>query len=325
MKKAILLLATILLTGVLLISCHKTEEPDISMFNNVDISGIEYPVIIGEFKISMEEYAYYFFRTKESIERYRNETWEKEASRADLKAETLSYLTRQYTIRKMANNYGLSLNQNDQQRINQDIRAMETEKGGPEAFKRFLEESHLTEELLRHIKGADILEEKLLASFSEEETPEQVAERLNATWFRTQHIMIEVGEKYNEEKRREFAQSLYERAAAGEDFTELVEKYNEDPDRTGEYFFALDDRRLSYEDNVLELEPGQISEVFWSDGSFYIIKRLPLTDEQILQKSEEVRSRGSYETFGILFDTVRQSLKITVDPRYELIDVDTMK
>lgn len=349
MKKAILLLTVILLTCNLLISCKKEEapciEPDIvisapdepnTSISDAGISdyidepytgtlNINYPVTIGDYKVTMSEYAYYFFKTKRAIEQYRNETWEKEASREELKRETLSYLTRQYTIREMAKNYGFSPDDNDRQRISNNIRAMENEKGGPEEFKSFLDESHLTEELLRYTMETDIFEEKIIAALSGEDSPEQIMDRLNATWFRTQHIMIEVGEKYDENERRTYAQDIYERAAGGEDFSELASKFNEDPNRAEEYFFTLDERRLSYEDVVFELNPGQISEVFWSDGGFFIVKRLPLTDEQISLKSAEVRSRGSYEKFGDLFDSVRQNLVITFDPGYDLINVDTME
>ena len=354
-KSKLLLMIIVLLTGILLTSCQKEEEPhfepSVSIsepsvpesdkaipsgtaisdptasklgISDISISGIEFPVTIGEFKVSMREYAYFFFRTKGVIEQYRNEKWEKESSREELKEETLGYLTHQYTIRKMAMNYGFSLSQSDEEKISKDIRALENEKGGPDGFKRFLEESVLTEELLRYIMGADILEEKLLTELTEEETPERVRERLNVTWFRTQHIMIEVGEKFDEEERRTYAQSIYERAVAGEDFSELAAQYNEDPDFADEYFFTVDERRLTYEDNVFELEPGQISEVFWSDGNFCIVKRLPLTDEQISEKYEEVKGRSSYEAFGILFDSVMQGLTVSFDPKYDLLDMETM-
>ena len=338
MKKVTLFLAAILLICIFTSACRKEELintgqsagiPDVDKTDAYEpetiVPDMLYPVTIGEYEVSMNEYAYYFFLTKKSTEQYRNETWEKESSREELKAETLNYLTHQYTIRKMAKNYGLSLNTDDRQRIDRYIRVMEADKGGPEEFMRYMDENHLTEELLEHINETGILEEKIIESLAAEETPELIAERLNATWFRTQHIMIEVGEKYDESERLEYAQSIYNRAINGEDFSELAATYNEDPDNAEEYFFTLDERKLRYEDEVFELEPGQISEVFWSAGSFYIVKRLPLTDEQISLKSEEVRSRGSYEKFGDLFDTVRRGMKITFDPEYDLIDVDTMK
>lgn len=93
------------------------------------------------------------------------------------------------------------------------------------------------------------------------------------------HILIKFPEDANEEAKAEkkaLADSILERAKAGEDFDALVAEFNEDPGATeAGYTFGPGEMDFAFEVASFNLGIDQISEVVESSYGYHIIKRIP--------------------------------------------------
>ena len=96
---------------------------------------------------------------------------------------------------------------------------------------------------------------------------------LQADKASVKHILIEVPKA---EEGAEAAQSVLERAKAGEDFDALVEEFNEDPGATEEgYTFGKGEMVAEFEAAAFALKIGEISDLVETSYGYHIIKRIP--------------------------------------------------
>ncbi|GMQ57524.1 peptidylprolyl isomerase [Vallitalea sediminicola] len=119
------------------------------------------------------------------------------------------------------------------------------------------------------------------------------------------HIFIETHEKNDndeyviispdiEDEAKKRIEEIYDKAINKEDFTSLVKKYSQDEstkDNNGEYILPV---RLLDDDfqDLIELKPGDISDIKQSDYGYHIFKlleKIPPTDEEIKEFSEEFK------------------------------------
>jgi hypothetical protein len=127
--------------------------------------------------------------------------------------------------------------------------------------------------------------------------------------LKVKHIFIKTHEKNDndefvlissdiEKKAKEEIEKIYNKAIAGEDFTNLVKRYSQEEstkDNDGEYIIPirlLDDKFQS----LIELEPGEISDIKKSDYGYHIFKlleKVPPTDKELKEFQEEFQKYES--------------------------------
>lgn len=123
------------------------------------------------------------------------------------------------------------------------------------------------------------------------------------------HILIEVpvAEENEEtapaEDKLALAQSILDRAKAGEDFDALVEEFNEDPGATEEgYTFGKGEMVAEFETAAFALKIGEISDIVETTYGYHIIKRIPgMYDLQgYWQATENVKiSKGKFNKLSV--------------------------
>lgn len=106
---------------------------------------------------------------------------------------------------------------------------------------------------------------------------------LQADKASVKHILIENSASTEEgedtapvEDKLALAQSVLERAKAGEDFDALVTEFNEDPGATEEgYTFGKGEMDTEFETAAFALKIGEISDIVETTHGYHIIKRIP--------------------------------------------------
>ena len=170
--------------------------------------------------------------------------------------------------------------------------------GGKTAYEKYVKENNINAEIFDLILAQDyyrpLLEEKLA---SEEASDDELKQYMQDNYYRAKHVLINcMDEAYYDEKKAE-AQSVYDKAKAGEDFDKLVEEKSEDPGSAtykDGYVFTEGDMVQSFEDGVKSIQPGEYTMVE-SNYGFHVIKRLALDP--------------SDEKFQSLFDENKESIK----------------
>ena len=120
-------------------------------------------------------------------------------------------------------------------------------------------------------------------------TAEQLAKIYNDEYICAQHILILTtdlasGTPYDDAKKaeaRKRAEEVLSKVNKGENFTELVAQYSEDPGANSNpngYIFTKGDMVSEFENAVLSLKAGETSGIVESVYGYHIIKRMPLPD-----------------------------------------------
>jgi parvulin-like peptidyl-prolyl isomerase len=207
-----------------------------------------------------------------------------------------------------------------------------TELGGDERYDTYLAGHRLTRDEYREVvrvqvygemmrvelnKGLSISDEEVQTDYKAHLSDQalQQAERVKAA-----HILVAarpnlisqqlqqekslntaaLSEAVNEEmkQRRERAEALRRRAAAGADFGALARQSSEDPstrDRGGDLgTFARDSHARAFDDAAFALKPGEVSPVIQTEFGFHVIKvtaREPARTRSLGEASPEIRRR----------------------------------
>lgn len=126
--------------------------------------------------------------------------------------------------------------------------------------------------------------------------------------------------KEKQEQALNLAKQVYEKAKSGEDFAKLAKEYSEDPgtkDAGGKYSFFKGQAVKEFEDTVIKLKPGEISEPVKTEYGYHIIKMESVTkpDNQEIDrvkreyKDTAVEDKRS-KTFEDNFNKWKQKAKI---------------
>ena len=131
------------------------------------------------------------------------------------------------------------------------------------------------------------LYDKILASYAGD--PAEVEADLAENYVRAKHVLIqfpvnEDGSDVTEEQKAEClaeAETVLEKALAGEDFDALITEYNDDPGMTTNtdgYYFTYNEMVPEFETATFALEDNGISEIVETSYGYHIIKKLPVDD-----------------------------------------------
>jgi peptidyl-prolyl cis-trans isomerase SurA len=115
------------------------------------------------------------------------------------------------------------------------------------------------------------------------------------TYFRARHIFFRLGKEPDPKEIKKVmttALMVLQEARSGKDFAELAKKYSDDPQAAkdgGELgTFKKGDMVLEIEDNVINMKPGEISELIITPAGFHIINLEEKTPGKI-RTFEEVK------------------------------------
>ena len=234
-------------------------------------------------------------------------------------------------------------------------------KGGRSAYEEFVKKSGSSMEFVDALFTAVAYEQKLSEKIMDEAaepTDTEYAEYFKNNYYRAKHILISMPEEAadaaaesaegaedvtpaptqvaDEEGRtgEELAKALLEKAKNGEDFDELIKKYNSDPGVAGNpdgYIFA-DNGEMAQEftDCVKSLEPGEFG-ICETTYGYHIIERLPLDDKEsgfaawLNEKKDEMSAALTDSKVKEKLDEYCEQYGISFSVNQEAIDAFTEK
>lgn len=277
--------------------------------------------------IDYEEYRYFYLNTKNDMDGGDASYWENnEEGKRELTESALNTLSQLYAIKSLANQYDVSVSEEDLAYIDSSIESMK-ESYGEETFLSMLESINSSLEMYREINKLSYLEYGLYDKIKESgdlevDEDEVKALLLGDDYVRAMHIL------YADE---ETAAGILEEAknATDDEFYELAQEA-EDPGMIGNtagYYFTYNQMIKSFEEAAFALEDGETSDLVKSDYGYHIIRRLAKSadyvDENYATLAETVFQSKYYE----LIDKKAAELLegIEFEPCFELITVTTAK
>jgi parvulin-like peptidyl-prolyl isomerase len=324
-RAASALLSFTMLAGMLT-GCGGSDEPAPGL--TVDGQTVDAPYVLtidGE-QVSFDLYRYYYLNLKNSLDKGDESYWEDNAEgEKALKDETLKYVKAVYAVRKLAEQNGLALTEEDKQQVSSEI-AGQVESAGEAEYQQALKDSFMTDELNRSTAELSLLQNKLRALEKYNFTEEAMRKLIDEEFIRASHILVLFDTDGTETKKKKAETALY-RAKAGEDFDTLVKEYGEDSgmkDNTDGYYFTKGMMVQSFEDAAYALKEGEISDIVESNYGYHIIKRLPKEQSYIDENIDTITS--SYESFLINrdIDEAVNALKVEYGEHYDQIGPATL-
>jgi len=199
---------------------------------------------------------------------------------------------------------------NLEQRINDKYRDIKARFSSEKEFEEVLRQRNISEDELRKdiedsIRIEELIETKVKKGLREisledmKEFYQNNRERFRKREsFRVRHILIKVGPKDSEAKRKaalKKIKAIRQKALAGEDFAKLAREYSEDASAAngGDLgYFTRGTMVPEFEEAVLKLKKGQISDIVKTPFGYHLIKCLDKIPETIIpfeQAKEDIK------------------------------------
>lgn len=223
---------------------------------------------VDGYEVSRDLYRYYY---RSMLDEYNDE--------ATARAEAVELLRSHVVILRFAEQYGVTLTQEELDEIDSQLRSA---KGRNEDFAERLEEQHITEELYPELCRHDSLRQKLMAHLREQAfavTEERMRTVIAEEFICARHIFFDSTVDGAADAAAQAAQELDAGASFDELFIEYMgQDYSQEP-----YLFGRGYMVEEFDAAARDLAIGQVSGAVSTAYGWHIIQRLPLDDAYIEQ------------------------------------------
>ena len=253
-----------------------------------------------------------------------------------IKNDVLSTVKQELVIENLAEQYGVTLTDEQKAAIESDEQSFIEQYGGEEGFAAELAKLGLRRETYERITRANYLYQNLYQLYqtggsalyaSDEDLAVYAADQ---GYITADHILLATkdtatGEALSDEQKAEkkaLAEELAEklRSYTGDDlasyFAELADEYSEDPGRASYpsgYTFTTGSMVQEFEDAAYALSEGEVSDIVESSFGYHILLRLPLDKAAA---AETVRE----DYFSHLIDEQMDKAKAATSADYDKLD-----
>ncbi len=257
-----------------------------------------------------------------------------------IKEFSAEYIIQEAAFRKMADDLGIEITEEDEVTIQANLDSYIAQSGGEDAFNQVLEQSGISIEFYNNQLYMSELSNKIYTYYSDPANGNTLSnEELKAiaeeSYVMVKHVLVDdtslegaVDADGNAfESLEDLANSITERARDGENFDLLIEEYNIDPGMESNpegYFFTYDVMVPEFEEESFEMEVGDISDPVQTDYGYHIIQKIEITD-QVLEENLETLS-GEH-TVNLLEESITQyveELNVVYTSQYDNITIDIL-
>lgn len=301
---------------------------------------------VGNYSVSYEEFYFVANNNYNLLKaQYKNDT------------EGLKTAVWENTVKNLASNFYAILTLCEAEGIKYDPKELQDEiddlveeqintnfNGSRNDYLKSQQEAGLTDHYVRFTFGMEIMYERLLAKYQESElkfnSDEEIKNYIKDNFIHTWHIAVIVDQNEDRNAELEKAKGYLERLNNGESFFKLT-SYSEDvqseylTDVYGMYFHK-GEMAKEYEDVAWALKVNQrTSDIVVSTAQpdeygplldcFYIIERLPVTDEEINKNFDILASRIQSATIAQKLEETKASLSFEPNEYAKTLDVTNLK
>ncbi len=283
-------------------------------------------LLLDDYAVSAEEYEYFYYNFLSSLQ-YESVTSD------DVRAQVEAALRQRYAVRKLAAQYEITVGDDDQENIDRDIASLEESYGGKSELDQALTEWHMNRAFLRELLSDTYLETALRAYLSDpykSDIPaddDTVRQDALSHFYHAKQILISHEEGDDLVANYTLAESLLERAEAGEDFDDLIAQYGEDSymELHPEGYYFTDGQLLTeFEDAVLALHEGEFSPVVMSEVGYHVILRLPLEEAEIDAQLDSIRAAYLSRTVNTRLAETGAAMKLIYADAFDTLQLETM-
>lgn len=311
---------------------------------SIDISDNPVMLTVDGIEIRFDEFRY-MFKYLESMYGL-NGLWEgNEENYPVFLQTTVDYLLENNFGNIMSKQYDVTLTSEDMEEV-EDYLAQEIDQfESREAFDEALEQSGITEELLRHLIESSVMSERIYLDLYGGENPrltpsdEEIKKNLSQDYVRVYHILIsndhfkgsEGYDDYTSDQLKEAAKTYAEQTLeainlGGEDFYLLSQSIGDDSgmrDNEAGYLFTKGEMVEEFEKASFDLEVGEVSGVVETDYGYHIILRLE-QDQYVEDNFETVRKDYINDIFNRHVDQVIMDADIVYSDYYNKLTIDSI-
>lgn len=252
-----------------------------------------------------------------------------------LKEAALSDIKTSESIKKLADDNNIVLNEEDYKELKEEKNKYISSLGGKKQFYNLLKENNTNEDAYDKMSESDKLFKKILkAKYSEGKVNDLTeSEKLvagisyNDNYFKIEQVILTIvdintGKSLNDitiNQKEALANDIVEKSLTV-DFEELIKKYSEDAvDKKEPYYMYYKKGELlpELETKVLELNVGEVSRPIKTKYAYHIIKKLELDDKKLSEYYDELREDKCLNDLKEYY----KSLKIIYHDAYKKIIV----
>ena len=321
--RKVALLLSIVMALSLIAGCAKTAKSARLKVDGKTVKMDSIMTIDGE-AVSLDLYRYYYYIIKNNYDQGDESYWTENAdAQQTLKDDVLNNLKSVVAIKTLAEANGVALTDDDMQTVEDQVDATIDQLGGYSAYVEALEAQYMTDEVYRQLMENDLrsnaLYTKLYGKGGEYELSEsEMKEIIASDYIRAKHVLI----AKTTENAAEIAEEVRQKAAAGEDFDELIAEYNEDPDG---YYFTDGQMVSEFEQAAKALdEDGGISGVVETDYGYHIIQRLPLDMDYVDENISDLLTSHQQFRYNQFISESMEDQEISFNEYYDRVSFETL-
>ena len=306
-------LFALLLAGLCLFSavaCQNNAQEEKLGFLSVN-GGQVYPDPFLTFNgqtVSFEEFRYYYLNYRDMYLEQNADYFSGEGTEESLKNEVLQCLLDSWAVRFLAEEYGVSLSQEESAQVASDIDSTIDFYGGEAGFVSKLHDSYMSLPLYQTMMEYSSLYLKVFDKTFEEGSEYAWTNEKFYAYYQENYVAVQeifIAYKEGEEKtscpQTELAiRAVYDKAVAGEDFWSLIEQYGEDENMEANqngYYFTKGQAEDALFEASKNLKINELSAPVSGEAGLYILKRLPMTTEQ-MDANRDTTLKGYTDSLG---------------------------
>ena len=300
-------------------------------------------LFVGDEAVSRQEYEYQLVSLMRAYEYYSGEPidWNKpiEGMPAEefFREQAADSVILYRAVEFSADRLGLSLTDEEIEQLEKTVEEQIELAGGRGKFEKQLKANGIDRELYTYILQGPELYYKIYQHLYGEDGPmrpdgEDVRNYYLRSYLNTRHILLSMIDDEGDplssaqkENRRKLMEDIYRRLREGEDFGELMERYNEDTAINGtSVCFSYGNVPEDYYQAAVSLSPGEFSEILILSDSLCIINRLPLDETFLEENYDSIREECATNSFNRLLEDWKSELSVKRTTLYSKIDVRSL-
>ncbi len=324
MKRIIALFAAVCILASVLCSCSKKYE--------IKPSDKRVVMTVGGEKIYYEYFKYVFLNTKADMDGGDESFWnnDPDAFKA-LKESVMETIIHNRAIMLLADKHGVALTEDELKVIHDSFEELKADKDSWSAAQK---EGYMSEYSFLYLERFTNLWDKTYEYVTNIENgiikadDETVINDASKNFRNVSYVYIPYKDTNRAEKLA-IAQTVYDKAVAGEDFDELIKEYGQDNTMAAYiepgYYYAVGSKVPEFEEAVENIGSGEIAPILDLKTGFFVIKRLNIDLEYVEDNLYRFTDMYLAKAFNNMIADLEKDMEISYGDVWNNLTIDSVK